>query len=504
MDGELLALQWMEHSRIFSQAIGSLRGKAAYTDATLACEGHFFQVHKFVLSTCSEYFNDIFEWTPCVNPVVVLNNVSCKELEALLDFMYIGEVNVKETQIPDIMHAAECMRIRGLSMVDDDGVKTHLSKGPSDFDRPAKKRRRSDVRKRLPTASQKPLPPSSQTLPQPGAPMSHPQPPSAALQSPTEISLTPAGDTHNHASLPDHLNRQSPKPLQQHQATSVQDVSLPQPAHTPLLSHISQHSQLSVTQNHNNQNSIYLAPSQHDIPTDLSTREQPQEVNLPQSLTPIDNVIQEVKIELEEVGSEALVSHPEDGSVPIPDLLDSLVDMRPLYDGKVEQGEEMATFHDVDPDENLYDFTEEFPETSTSSQSDAQFSRGSTHTTTFVRLAHCSPEKLRPYKCLNCHRSFQKKESLTRHMLTHTKEPYRCTQCNYTCKTYRASLEHKREEHTKIFKCLVCDFTSKRQDNVKRHMRTHSNERPHKCPHCEFSSKHIQSLDKHIKKIHER
>lgn len=29
MDGELLALQWMEHSRIFSHAIGNLRGKVS-------------------------------------------------------------------------------------------------------------------------------------------------------------------------------------------------------------------------------------------------------------------------------------------------------------------------------------------------------------------------------------------------------------------------------------------------------------------------------------------
>ncbi|CAL4201681.1 unnamed protein product, partial [Meganyctiphanes norvegica] len=99
MEGEVLQLQWMDHTRIFSQAVTALRGKSCYTDATLACEGKFYPVHKFVLSTCSDYFTCIFEYTPCVNPVVVINNIASKDLEAILDFMYCGEISIRESQI---------------------------------------------------------------------------------------------------------------------------------------------------------------------------------------------------------------------------------------------------------------------------------------------------------------------------------------------------------------------------------------------------------------------
>ncbi|XP_042240352.1 transcription factor GAGA-like isoform X2 [Homarus americanus] len=493
MDSELLALQWMEHSRIFSQAIGGLRGKAAYTDATLACEGRFFPVHKFVLSTCSEYFNAIFEWTPCVNPVVVLNNISCKELEALLDFMYIGEVNVRETQIPGVMHAAECLRIRGLTMVDDEGFKTQLSaRAPSD-DGPAKKKRRQDVRKSVATTSKIHLPPPMNPPPHSTSHVQRPQPPASAPQLSTEPNLPPITESREHVSLTQHKPQLQQIQLQQH-TSPIQNSTLPQPPHTP------QHGHMSVTQNHQDQTSPtqLLHPPHPTSPTDLSTHGQAQEVTLSQSLTPIEKVIQAVKLE------HALESQAGDGAVGIPELLDSFVDIRPLYDAKAAQGEEIATFHSAEANDNLYDFTEEFPETSASSHSEVQFQRGQANTSSLVKIERASTGDEGPYKCHYCSKVCQKKENLNRHMRTHTKEPYVCSECDFTSNSYKSFLDHKKVEHTKIHKCSFCTFTSQRHDNVKRHMLGHTGEKPHKCPHCDFRAKRHQYLHKHIKNIHKK
>ncbi|XP_071532525.1 uncharacterized protein [Panulirus ornatus] len=526
MDSELLALQWMEHSRIFSQAIGSLRGKAAYTDATLACEGRFFPVHKFVLSTCSEYFNAIFDWTPCVNPVVVLNNVACKELEALLDFMYIGEVNVREAQIPDVMHAAECLRIRGLAMVDDDGVKTQISaRSPSDLDGPLKKKRRPDVQRSVATTSQMQLPPP--THPAPHLNSHTPRlPPPTVVATTSAHHLSPEPNFSSTVDNTDHPHHsQLPKPhhhhIQQQQTFPIQSSSTvnlphPQPSHTPQPSLTTQHSQLGMNQNLQIKTSpSHLSVSQHVSPTDLSTHGQTQEINIPPALTPIDKVMQEVKVKFENTSKQqVLEAQPEDGSVGIPDLLDSLVDMRPLYDAKGTQGEEFATFHSVEASENLYDFTEEFPETSSSSQSDAQYQRNHTTSSSLVKVERDTIGEAARFKCQCCNRSYQKKESLTRHMHVHTNEPYTCTHCGHISKTYRSHLEHKREHHSRhtqqkketsaVHKCHVCSFTSNRHDNVKRHMLSHTGEKPHKCPHCDFRAKRSQYLHKHIKNIHKK
>ena len=99
-----------------------------YTDVTLACEGKFYPVHKLVLSTCSEYFSDIFDRTPCKNPVVVLKDIQCKDLEFLLDYMYIGEVNVRQNELSSLIKAAECLKVKGLAVRDDDPSQLHGSK----------------------------------------------------------------------------------------------------------------------------------------------------------------------------------------------------------------------------------------------------------------------------------------------------------------------------------------------------------------------------------------
>lgn len=120
MEAEVLALKWNNHQSIFYHIISGLRTKGNYTDVTLACEGKFYPVHKLVLSTCSEYFSDIFDRTPCKNPVVVLKDIQCQDLEFLLDYMYIGEVNVRQNELSSLIKAAECLRIKGLAVPDED------------------------------------------------------------------------------------------------------------------------------------------------------------------------------------------------------------------------------------------------------------------------------------------------------------------------------------------------------------------------------------------------
>lgn len=86
-----------------------------YCDVTLACDGRFYPVHKLVLSTCSDFFDQMFEKTACKHPVIVVANVAHKDLEALLNYMYLGEVNVLQTELSALMKAAETLRIKGLA-----------------------------------------------------------------------------------------------------------------------------------------------------------------------------------------------------------------------------------------------------------------------------------------------------------------------------------------------------------------------------------------------------
>ncbi|MCL4114216.1 UNVERIFIED_CONTAM: hypothetical protein GTU68_063252, partial [Idotea baltica] len=45
-------------------------------DATIACQGRYFPVHRVVLSTCSDYFDEMFERMQCQHPTYGLKTLS--------------------------------------------------------------------------------------------------------------------------------------------------------------------------------------------------------------------------------------------------------------------------------------------------------------------------------------------------------------------------------------------------------------------------------------------
>ncbi|XP_027226668.2 protein tramtrack, beta isoform isoform X7 [Penaeus vannamei] len=118
MGDGMLSLSWNNHHATFCDILSKCREKETYTDVTLSCEGNFYPLHKLVLSTCSEYFEKIFERTPCKHPVIVLNDIKCRELEALLSYMYAGEVSVPQSNLAMLIKVAEVLQIKGLAVPD--------------------------------------------------------------------------------------------------------------------------------------------------------------------------------------------------------------------------------------------------------------------------------------------------------------------------------------------------------------------------------------------------
>ncbi|XP_042888886.1 longitudinals lacking protein, isoforms H/M/V-like isoform X12 [Penaeus japonicus] len=196
MEDGLLSLKWNNHKSTFFHILSEVRGKHTYTDATLACEGKFYPVHKLVMSTCSDYFAEIFEKTPCKNPVVVLKDIKKSDLDALLDYMYIGEVDVRQSELAGLIKAAECLRIKGLAVPDEDPTKAQ-KKGPINVperreDSPPAKRKRRDSggdRGRAPTP---PPPRGASQSSSSSSSSSHPAPSSSVpSQAPPQLSSVP-------------------------------------------------------------------------------------------------------------------------------------------------------------------------------------------------------------------------------------------------------------------------------------------------------------------------
>ncbi|XP_066249828.1 longitudinals lacking protein, isoforms H/M/V isoform X2 [Euwallacea similis] len=110
-------LRWNNHQPNFISVFSSLLNNESLVDVTLAAEGKHLQAHKVVLSACSSYFQSLFTVNPCQHPIVILKDVKFLDLKIMVDFMYYGEVNVSQEQLPYILKTAEMLKIKGLAEI---------------------------------------------------------------------------------------------------------------------------------------------------------------------------------------------------------------------------------------------------------------------------------------------------------------------------------------------------------------------------------------------------
>nr|XP_050868152.1 longitudinals lacking protein, isoforms H/M/V-like isoform X1 [Vespula vulgaris] len=115
MSMQQFCLRWNNHQPNFISVFSNLLNNETLVDVTLAAEGRHLQAHKVVLSACSSYFQSLFTVNPCQHPIVILKDVKFSDLKIMVDFMYYGEVNISQDQLPSIIKTAESLKIKGLA-----------------------------------------------------------------------------------------------------------------------------------------------------------------------------------------------------------------------------------------------------------------------------------------------------------------------------------------------------------------------------------------------------
>ncbi|XP_015517502.1 zinc finger and BTB domain-containing protein 41 isoform X2 [Neodiprion pinetum] len=131
MDNSDYSLKWNNFTSNLTCGFLSHLSDHELVDVTLAVEGKLLQAHKLVLSVCSPYFKEIFKANPCTHPVVVLKDMGYSQVEALLKFMYKGEVNVSHNELASFLKIAEALKIKGLA-----GDQNSHSDSPIESDTP--------------------------------------------------------------------------------------------------------------------------------------------------------------------------------------------------------------------------------------------------------------------------------------------------------------------------------------------------------------------------------
>ncbi|XP_046995627.1 protein bric-a-brac 1-like isoform X2 [Schistocerca americana] len=232
VEAEHFSLRWNNFHSNLATGFHALLEEVDLVDVTIAAEGQFVQAHKIVLSVSSPYFKELFKVNPCKHPIVILKDVCHKELVAILQFMYQGEVNVRQEELGAFLKTAELLQIKGLTGNEPPSEdvpptpRMRMKPDPpisSEENAPrAYKRQRTEMpvqsamrtppntSSRVMSPAPHPAPPPVTTQPptpaQPPAPVQAPVPPPASAAAPNPVSVPkvapPSPETIAEESLP--------------------------------------------------------------------------------------------------------------------------------------------------------------------------------------------------------------------------------------------------------------------------------------------------------------
>ncbi|XP_049802099.1 protein jim lovell-like isoform X2 [Schistocerca nitens] len=113
MGSSHLHVVWDNHISNLQTVLYEFYNRHSLADVTISCKDGSLKAHKIILSACSPYFETVFQENPCEHPVVILKEISCYEMQILLQLMYRGSTDVLEEDISDIIQTANELKVKG-------------------------------------------------------------------------------------------------------------------------------------------------------------------------------------------------------------------------------------------------------------------------------------------------------------------------------------------------------------------------------------------------------
>ena len=123
---EKFNLTWHTFQIHTNELLSDLYTSSQFSDVTLICDDQtHFQVHKFVLSSCSSVFRNILSQNSQL-PCIYIRGIEKEEMESILQFMYLGEATFYQERMNKFLDVAKDLDLKeiGKSVDLDEGQNT--------------------------------------------------------------------------------------------------------------------------------------------------------------------------------------------------------------------------------------------------------------------------------------------------------------------------------------------------------------------------------------------
>ena len=112
----MFSLSWKEFDHKASKSYRDYIKDTDFTDVTLACDDNGrLEAHKLILSSSSPVLGQILVGNPHQHPLIYFRKVKFSCLQSLVQFIYLGQVEVEQTELQDFINLAKELEIEGLS-----------------------------------------------------------------------------------------------------------------------------------------------------------------------------------------------------------------------------------------------------------------------------------------------------------------------------------------------------------------------------------------------------
>jgi hypothetical protein len=116
MDLEKYNLKWDDFEKYVGSSFNDLLYQQEFTDVTLVSEDQKqIKAHKVILSVCSSVFRNMLLLNPHQHPLVYLSGVNFEELNSLVKFIYLGQVDIGHEHLAGFMEIEKKIKIKGLT-----------------------------------------------------------------------------------------------------------------------------------------------------------------------------------------------------------------------------------------------------------------------------------------------------------------------------------------------------------------------------------------------------